>query len=342
MSDLTPVERKRLRDRRAQRTLRTKKLNHAAELEAKIAHCEQYHNDQGVQQLLAIIRRLRKQKEDLLQRQKSLKSLVNSWDEEQEDSLTSNQWLSQGTQKETNATARPNPKNSGSGVAGYCAVQKELSSMRIDSPWNQLPLYFDDFSDPTKASCPWFLYPEKTINCPNTPESPLDILYGSKTNPLANMIHLALERRPIRDPERLAMGWIAYHFSRWILSPSQKTYERLPHFLRPVDQQLRTEHPIALSFIPWSQMRVNLIRQWPLYAHDRDGLFGLFGCCIKIRWPWGLKVLERNAENVLCIKPAFYELFMKEEGWGITPEFLSKYPNLMTGIDVESIVFTVA
>lgn len=314
----------------------------------KVAHCHQYHNKQGVQQLLGIIESLRKQNETLVKRQKTLKSFVNEWDGEPEDVGASNQWMNQNIRNEsfnhTSAPTQPIPERLGPGIAQYTATRNSWGAMETPSkpPWNLLPLYFDDFSDPKRCSCPWFIYPEKIINCPDTPESPLDILYGSKTNPLANMIHMALERRPIRDPERLAIGWISYHFTRWILAPSQKTYDNLPPFLRPADDQLQIEHPIVLDFVPWSKLRSNLIRQWSLYDHDREGMFGLFGCCTKLRWPWGVKVLERNEANVLCMKPAFYELFMKIEGWGLTPEFLTKFPNLMTGIDVESLIFNVA
>jgi hypothetical protein len=44
-----------------------------------------------------------------------------------------------------------------------------------------------------------------------------------------------------------------------------------------------------------------------------------------------VKVLERNEYDDLCIKPAFYETFMSEKGWGVTPEFRSKYPRIADG-----------
>ncbi|KAJ5104097.1 hypothetical protein N7532_004626 [Penicillium argentinense] len=356
MSDLSSAERKRVRDRRAQQTLRNKKLRHTVELEVQVAHCEQYHNEKGVQHLLAVIESLRKQNEALVARQRALRSMVNSWDERLEQTTLCDSPTAHG---QTNGEPRlstplgyhtfPEPLDGATCSLSLNNLPTSVVSPLQQSPkhhkindnvdWNKLPLYSDDFSRLRTVTFPWFAHIEQITPCPDTPESPLDLLYGSNTNPLANMIHMALERRPCRDPERLAMGWIVYHFSRWVIAPSPRTYENLPRFLRPVKDQLQIEHPIALSCVPWPSLRSNMIRQWQLYENNRDDFFGLFACCIKIRWPWGVKVLERNEENEIRIKPAFYQTFMKEEGWGITQEFINEHPNLMVGIDVSSLLF---
>ncbi|KAJ5925826.1 hypothetical protein N7454_007336 [Penicillium verhagenii] len=336
--------------------LARKKESYTAHLEVKVAHCEQYHADQGTQQLLKIIKSLRKQNETLVNRQEVLKSMVNSWDERVEDTGLSNMWLTQDANEKGFEPPVP-PKQSNLEESRPHSADENPSGINMPSTttsspllrpsearplWNQLPLYSDDFSNPRTVSCPWFFHIEKIMDCPDTPASPLEILYGSKTNPLANMIHMALERRPIREPERLAMGWIVYHFSKWIIAPSPKTFAALPVFLRPVEEQFQIEHPLAVSGIPWPKLRCNMIRQWRIFDNDRDGIFGMFACCIKLRWPWGVKIVERNEHDELCIKPAFYDIFMSEEGWGITPEFLSNYPSLADGIDVNSLVFNMA
>jgi hypothetical protein len=206
----------------------------------------------------------------------------------------------------------------------------------ITPPWKQIPPYIQ-----TPNFSLWFAYPEKIGPCPNSPSSPLDILYGTKANPLADMIHTALQKRPIRNPERLGMGWLIYHMSRWIISPSPETYGQLPPFLRPVHGQMQIPHPLGLDFLPWPRLRLNLIRQWHLYCDDWSDLFGLFACCAKIRWPWGEDILERNGENELVIKEQFYKTFLSESGWGLTAEFIGRYPDLMSGIDANSLVFKV-
>ncbi|KAJ5907582.1 hypothetical protein N7495_000264 [Penicillium taxi] len=323
MPELSSTERKRLRDRRAQQNLRDKKLRHTTKLEEQLAHCEQYHNDKGVQQLLDIIKGLRKQNETLQDRQKSLKTLVNSWDGAQE--MIPDDWnCSRRTHpKSHDESLKPpilndsNPKR----VVNLNTPTSPTSTPPQLHPntnlsWNQLPLYSDDFSNIQTTSC------------------------FCKTNLLANMIHTALCRRPIRDPEKLATGWLAYHFTRWIFAPSPSTYSRLPDFMRPVQDQLRVAHPLIFDLVCWPRIRLNLIRKWQIYDKNRDELFGLFGCCVKLRWPWGEKILERNEDNEITTREEFYNVFMKEEGWGVTQEFINQFPELMDGIDIDSLVAT--
>ncbi|CAI7584029.1 unnamed protein product [Penicillium glandicola] len=355
-------EKKRLRDRRSQQTLRDKKLRHAAQLEEQVAHCKQHHNDQGVQRLLQVINGLRKQNEVLLTRQKGLKSLINSWETELDQPVATDasshdlsSLYKQLSNREAQFSLQTNfnesmPEHGISNLLNAPISAKRTPS-RAQSPsmeplsaettpvWNQIPPHSDDFSSTrTLVSCPWFVYPELIIPCPNTPNSPLDFLYGTKTNPLADMIFRTLQRRPIRDPERLSTGWLTYHFSRWIIAPSPETYGRLPVFLRPVQGQMTVPHPLVLDFMPWPKMRLNLIRRWHLYYKDKDDLFGFMACCVKIRWAWNEPILERNERNELCIKKAFYEMFMSESGWGLTPEFIRRYPDLVEGMDIDRIV----
>ncbi|KAJ5762016.1 uncharacterized protein N7511_005398 [Penicillium nucicola] len=362
MSSVSSVEKKRLRDRRSQQTLRDKKLRHAAVLKEQVDHCVQYHDDQGVQRLLRVISGLREQNEALIDRQTRLKTLVTSWDRDGE-SLPSDNRSNQtgaclykeiGNQEpqflqpkrdqdchphSTRASEQTDPFLATPTISPHTESPTESPPANKPSPWNQIPLHSDDFSRvQTIVSCPWFAYPEKIIPCPDIPSSALDILYGTKTNPLADMIHTALQRRPIRDPERLSIGWLAYHATRWIVSPSPATYERLPVFLRPMKEQLQVPHPVVLDLMPWPKLRLNLMNRWNFYYKDRDELFGMFACCVKIRWPWGEDILERNEDNELVMKPQFYETFMSERGWGITPEFIARYPDLFAGIDINSIV----
>ncbi|CAG7986456.1 unnamed protein product [Penicillium olsonii] len=350
------AERKRLRDRRSQQTLRDKKLKYTTKLEEQVAYCEQHHTDHAVQRLLQVITGLRKENESLQQRQRSLKSLVESWETnpqiETGHAFHDGPSLRRGL--DTNGPDFPpqtalNGPTASNGIfdprnASKSPIQiqssLELPSTMTTPLWCQIPPHTDDFSDPSKLiSCPWLLYPEQVTPCPDTPSSPLDILYGTKTNLLADMIHTSLQRRPIRDPERLALGMLSYHMSRWFLNPCPATYDRLPLFLRPVQGQMELPHPLVLDFLPWPRMRLNIIRRWHVYSENRDDLFGMFACCVKIRWPWGEDILERDDRNELCIKQRFFDLFMRQEGWGLTPEFTTKYPDLMEGMDLREILF---
>lgn len=364
MSQMSMTDRKRLRDRRSQQTLRDKKLRHTTKLEEQVAYCQQHHNDQEVQRLLQIIKGLRIQNEALKSRQERLKSLINSWDEDLErsppTSVPDGSYLhpeedlvrSSRTEYIEKGTISPTGMNdlTDSIIYSLSSTPKTPDLLQTasvtpptgpDAPWSQVPLINDDFSDPRKVSCTWLLRLEESLSCPDTPSSPLDLLYGTKTNALADGIHTGIQRRPVRDPERLGLGWLAYHMARWTISPSPETYDRLPPFLRPIEDQLQMAHPAGLDIIPWPKIRQNLIHRWHLYCDKRDTFFGMLACCVKVRWPWGVDILERNAENELCIKQGFYKTFMSLDGWGLTPEFISQYPDLLEGMDVSSVVFKV-
>ncbi|KNG89444.1 hypothetical protein ANOM_003165 [Aspergillus nomiae NRRL 13137] len=367
---MSSVEKKRLRDRRAQQNLRSKRSQQMAVLEKEVAHCREHHDDHGIQRLLQVITGLREQNKALRSHQERLKCLVNSWDaspvevptntqEPRDQSLPGSIAIPGGLmnnidsssnpiQSSRNNTPRDDPNPSSLRLGGELSHQQvpHTQTLSREPPttdtsliWKQLPLHADNFLDPRTISCPWLEYPERIALCPNSPSSPLDLLYGTNTNYLADMIYKATQRRPIRDPERLAMGWLCYHLTRWVVSPSPATYANLPLFLRPVPDQLQITHPMVLDNIPWPQLRVNLIRHWDVLRDIRDDVFGLFSCCVKIRWPWGEGILERNSDNELCIKEKFFETFMSEAGWGLTPEFMQRYPQLLAGVDLGAIAY---
>ncbi|KAE8368389.1 hypothetical protein BDV27DRAFT_45448 [Aspergillus caelatus] len=366
---MSSVEKKRLRDRRAQQNLRSKRSQHMAVLEKEVAHCREHHDDQGIQRLLQVITDLRKQNEVLRSRQEHLKCLVNSWDaspaevpanahEPSDQRLPGLIAIPGGPMNNTDPSSnriqssRTNTprddsspsslliSNSSYGQTSFTqTLPREPPEVDTSLAWEQLPRHDDDFLNPQTISCPWFECPERIALCPESPSSPLDLLYGTKTNYLADMIYKATQRRPIRDPERLAVGWLCYHLTRWIVSPSPATYANIPPFLRPVPDQLQITHPMVLDNIPWPQIRMNLVRHWDLFRDMRDDLFGLFSCCVKVRWPWGESILERNSNNELCIKEKFFETFMSEAGWGLTPEFMQRYPQLLAGVDLGAITY---
>ena len=45
-------------------------------------------------------------------------------------------------------------------------------------------------------------------------------------------------------------------------------------------------------------------------------------------------------EGTFVLKKEFYDTFMSVEGWGLTGEFMRAYPELMEGLDVDTIRYT--
>ena len=80
--------------------------------------------------------------------------------------------------------------------------------------------------------------------------------------------------------------------------------------------QLQRVHPLTLDMLIWPQMRTNLVRLWEKY--DFAELMGFFSCCVKVRWPWGVDVLERDEDDNLRMKSEFLEVVFQESGLGLT------------------------
>ncbi|KAE8150840.1 hypothetical protein BDV25DRAFT_171878 [Aspergillus avenaceus] len=318
---LSPADRKRIRDRRHQQAFQ------------RVESCEQGHDSEGIQRILEMNHVLRAQNEALLAREATLKRMFKSWENGSIPSSPAGTGYSRlgrrGDISSSPALNRmPTPILASDTMSVAPRLQPQMS-------WNMLPLH-EAFSYP--ESCHWFAYPNLVLSSADTP-SPLDLLYGSRSNALADMIYTSMKGELFRDPERLALSWILYHFSRWYMSPSPAAYERIPTFARPMPEQLHTMHPRVLDcafVVP--EMRLNLIRRWHQYQGRHQELIGLLACCWRVRWPWGEPILERNAYNEICIRPSFYNTFMNEKGWGLTPEFIERFPEPLSGIDVDSII----
>ncbi|PGH15785.1 hypothetical protein AJ79_02165 [Helicocarpus griseus UAMH5409] len=397
---MSSAEKKRLRDRRAQQALRDKKLRHTAKLEQQLAHCEQYHNDQKVQQRLQEIELLRRQNEALTVRHEKLRQLVRSWDVDPADSISWDSSAAAALQQAPQGIPNLHEVQENADLNGYhrqmlLASDAEphystaagsvgepsddindsnadpfsptafLSASTLQPPlskipppslpsciesshagsslsWSVLPLNDDDFSVPRNISCPWFSHPAQIALAPDSPSSPLDILYGTRTNPLADEIHSTLRRRPLQDPEHLALGWILYHFTKWLVTPNPATFPRLPDFMKPLWEQSQIMHPMVLDFITWPRLRLKLIQQWLVYRERWDELLGMLASSVRVRWPREESILCRDPwSDEVKIRRGFYETFTRESGWGILPDFMESFPDVVAGVGGRALVYDV-
>ena len=378
---LSASERKRMRDRKAQKTAREKRGLRIKALEDRVTYCERHHGANWVQHMMAAMDNLQRENQMLRDRQERLRVLFSSWEQDESTPQPIRSHIQGENQKVSSllkvssylggdvTSIRIDPSSVAPAPAKALSIQQPLSIRGINrdgvssqgfpsshsnlaSPpcpgetapesipaWCLTPINeFGRISPPLPATCPWLAHPDQIAACPSLP-CPLDLLHGTRRNFLADKISQALRVRAIRDPERLASGWLIYVFSKWLVTPNLAAFSHIPPFLRPILLQIQRGHPAALDLLVFPQIRANLIQNWDKY--DFKEVFDYMACCQKVRWPWGEDILERDGEDNLRIRREFFDVFTRESGWGLTPEFMEKYPGLLKGMDVEAVCFRI-
>lgn len=369
-------EKKRIRDRRAQQHMRERKETLINSLQEKVAFCEQNHTGATIEQLLQTVESLRAENQILRDHIRLLEESKNSTSsttpaeiaQTSDDQDSSGEGLpaTAGSLSESHETSPALPH------VGYSdwetSLQQALSQLDnspfVLSPlipggslcfptisfcdpahkvpnsaptWCLVPMaYYDDKAALLPGICTWLSYPELIADCSPVP-SPLDLLHGTKRNFLADQINRRMRLRRVREPECLGYGLLCYLFSKWLISPNATTFARLPPFMHPIVAQYQQGYPNAFDLLVWPQLRRNLIKKWHLY--DYFELFGYLSCCARIRWPFGEPILERDTDDNLQIRQEFLDTVTRESGWGLTTEFIDKYPELLEGMDVEAVTF---
>ncbi|KAJ5815256.1 hypothetical protein N7474_007033 [Penicillium riverlandense] len=361
------LEKKRARDRRAQRNFRHRKNAHISMLESELSACrEQMMSYQArIRDLESTCSQLGEQNVQLLKQHPQDGVVRCSWQTDvlypnthTNSSLSMNVELVQRpphdtsqssdtisrrlpTSRATKALSPSSCYQSATDETGHAlpSVARRPSQDAIAPPWSLTPPQGRFMWDVLPTHSPWGGDLRMALESPDFP-SPLELLYGSRTNKLANIIHDNTRLWRCREPERLAGGWLAYAFAKWMAEPSKPRFERLPEFLRPVPEQLRHAHPVCIDGVVFRQLRINLIYKPHLY--DLDEVLGMLSCCLKVRWPWGKNFLTPSDGAELHILPEFYNTFMSLDGWGLTEEFIHEYPELLDQMDVQNVHYEVA
>ena len=258
------LQKKRLRDRRAQNAVRERREAHLRALEERMELCAREHGQVQDQQtrdadrlnvLCAALDAIRAENAALRRRQSAVIHLLSGSDPEHDTS-----------------TPPPPPPLTQCHTPETDALSTIVADTDTDphhaanqSPaWTRLPQGTVDDSL-SQSLVPWLLFPAVVAPSDDTPAA-LDILYGSNTNPLSNAIYIgdscALQGL-LGDPERLALGkflisahgseshrmqlnrcspgYLTYIVAKWRLGPTQERFDRLPQFMRSTD--LQTSQP---------------------------------------------------------------------------------------------------
>ncbi|KAF5024618.1 hypothetical protein F66182_3381 [Fusarium sp. NRRL 66182] len=209
--------------------------------------------------------------------------------------------------------------------------------MRFAPSWAQIPLSVAD-DEYALYYAPWNINLRVILESPETP-SATDLLFGSKQNALANSIENRLKLWKCKDPEKLAIGWLIYSYSKWRFGPTAERFARLPECLQPVPEQLNLPHYSFLDLVLWKKLRANLIKN--THKYNPHEVVAALSHALRVRWSRGETVLERGAEDDLVIRQEFFSKFTCEEGWGLTREFMGRYPELVQGLPADKILYDV-
>ncbi|KAJ8119721.1 hypothetical protein ONZ43_g3394 [Nemania bipapillata] len=351
MSDGQPISdslsKKRARDRRAQHNLRKKREALIHTLEQRIADLEN-----ELESLRQGCYNLRCENEILKSRQALVRRLVTSWTDHMPSShipvAVSGDSMVNVLLEPAEAVPSQAPMSAAEIIVQSPVIvpaapealesatrpQRKTMEDLTSPPWNITPFHLDTDLIWSDLFC--IANPELVHESPEAPR-PLELLFGSKTNMLAHAVCHATRQWRCRDPERLAAGWITYHLIKWMTQPSERRFSLLPEFQRPVGEQLCTPHPYFVDCVVWPRLRTNIIKTQHIY--DPRDVMGMLSCCMKVRWPWNETFLEPGDDGEFVFKASFRETFMKLEGWGMTKEFLDRFPLLAQDLDVSSILF---
>lgn len=317
------LAKKRARDRRAQQNQRDKRNQQVRSLQEQLTRMES--------RMLHLTREcelLRQENQQLRERRGSSSPLATS-------------------RSSTPATSRVGTRSSDfwshwPGVTGLsvpACLPIKLPSPRSETcPWTNTPAHSASDVIVTESFRNWLERPDLVHASPEHPQ-PVELLYGSKTNFLADVINHSLRSWPCRDPERLAAGWLIYNLIKWMLRPTPENYGRLHDFQIPIAEQLENNHAHFIDFVHWPQLRANIIRYGSM--ESPQDVLGMFLCCVKLRWPWGQNFLEPEPDGTLKMRQDFFETFTSLDGWGLTDDFVHKFPALGQGLDMDAMRYRI-
>lgn len=193
-------------------------------------------------------------------------------------------------------------------------------------------------TNPTPKYTPWDADLCYVLDAPPVP-SVQGMLFGSKQNTFASSVKGCLQEWRCGDPERLAAGWLIYSFMKWPINPTAETFARLPSCLRPTPEQLQLPHNGFLDVLLWEKLRVNIIKHQNKY--DITQVLRTLGSSLRVKWPRGESLVESNGDDGLIIRYEFLERFMDDDGWGLSSEFITRFPELVEGLDIQKIAYDV-
>ena len=140
-------------------------------------------------------------------------------------------------------------------------------------------------------------------------------------------------------PKQVSVFYIMTSLLRWQLLLDEASWDQVPVFLRPTQQQLTTPHSAWIDRIPWPSVRRYLIEH-PAISLDDFAI--VYSTNFDISWAYEPRHVVLSAgktagglQNIM-VNPVFQEHIQDIRNWIVTPAFRTKFPEMGELIDADT------
>jgi hypothetical protein len=129
-----------------------------------------------------------------------------------------------------------------------------------------------------------------------------------------------------------------FSLTRWMITPTQENYERIPEFFTPRPSQLMAPHPAWIDHIPFPRMRDKLVATYK--DHPFELFFMPFTSGMSVNWPYDPTdcLISTSEKEDPIINPVFERHIRRLENWSVAPILMEQYPDLQDTARVKAVV----
>ena len=131
---------------------------------------------------------------------------------------------------------------------------------------------------------------------------------------------------------KVAIAYIMFLILRWHISPTPESFDRLPHWCHPNAWQLTVTHSLWIDYVPWPDMRGEMVRSPHLYPFDR--FFVPHTKTESINWDHGENAMfvraeaPEDADGGQVLSHAYESHIRDLDNWTLGPAFAKEFPLL--------------
>lgn len=158
------------------------------------------------------------------------------------------------------------------------------------------------------------------------------------THPLPRLVTDILSKFPgfSKLPERVAALYITHCVLRWQVAPTQESYDHLPEWVRPIPLQYSSPHPCWTNYVPWPDVRNELVRHQ--HSYPFDNWFIPFTTSLSLNWPYDDNdtILSQPGSDEWLINPVFEQHVRNLDNWSLGPAFARTHPVLAECVKIKA------